>query len=423
MSSDGERRPMLLGWKEIAEFLRIEKTTAQRWAKSRGLPIKYIPGGSNRVTADAAELDAWLACGPSPNSDLATSAVQPSITRRSWIGKGAIPSTVPIAGDTLATYCARTLRDPAAVRIEGATLIVVAADGRELWRHTFPKPIRVDPLRLDLSAEFCDLEGDGLTEVLFRYVTPDVLRSSLVCFNSNGTVRWTFQPGKDVSDSLGRTFTPPYAVQAVSIVTPQGSKQSLVAVSSVHNWSFPSQVALLDSATGQLTAEFWHRGHLYHMASADLDGDGNLEILLGGVNDAREFQCASLLVFDHRRVSGASCDPSGRSYFSGMAPGSAKRTLYFPRTDVCLDEEFNWIQELQRSGNRRWRVTVGEAPGPSPAYVTYELDDALRPLNAAISPNLVKTYRNWQDAGKLPRELPEEIAARLMTNIRMVSGA
>jgi hypothetical protein len=50
------------------------------------------------------------------------------------------------------------------------------------------------------------------------------------------------------------------------------------------------------------------------MASADIDGDGEPEILLGGVNDALEYKRATLVIFDHRNISGASKNPNGGVY-------------------------------------------------------------------------------------------------------------
>ncbi len=34
---------ILIGWKEIAQYLRVSERTAQRYQESRGLPVKYDP--------------------------------------------------------------------------------------------------------------------------------------------------------------------------------------------------------------------------------------------------------------------------------------------------------------------------------------------------------------------------------------------
>jgi hypothetical protein len=58
-SADKDRK--LTGWKDIAAYLGVEKTTAQRYERQWGLPIKRPAGASGKVFAYTAELDEWLA--------------------------------------------------------------------------------------------------------------------------------------------------------------------------------------------------------------------------------------------------------------------------------------------------------------------------------------------------------------------------
>jgi hypothetical protein len=57
----GSRR--LDSWKEIAEYLGRDVTTAIRWEKKSGLPVRRVPGDRRRrpVFAYTGEIDAWLA--------------------------------------------------------------------------------------------------------------------------------------------------------------------------------------------------------------------------------------------------------------------------------------------------------------------------------------------------------------------------
>jgi hypothetical protein len=135
-------------------------------------------------------------------------------------------------------------------------------------------------------------------------------------------------------------------VQQAVTFRPRGSRIDRIAVVSIHNYSFPAQLAILDGKTGKAVAEYRHRGHLNHLAVADLDGDGEPELLAGGVIDAPEFAQATLLVFDHRRVRGATPDPKGGSYFQGIAPFAAKHTVFFPKSPVAQRQEFNRIEQI-----------------------------------------------------------------------------
>ncbi len=52
------------GWKMIAAHFRRDRTTVMRWAQTRGLPIKRVPGGgSGSVYAYVHELDTWISQG------------------------------------------------------------------------------------------------------------------------------------------------------------------------------------------------------------------------------------------------------------------------------------------------------------------------------------------------------------------------
>jgi tetratricopeptide (TPR) repeat protein len=51
----------LIGWKAIAAHFRRDQRTVMRWAATRGLPVKRVPGtGRPTIFAEAAALDAWL---------------------------------------------------------------------------------------------------------------------------------------------------------------------------------------------------------------------------------------------------------------------------------------------------------------------------------------------------------------------------
>src|SRR4051812_49012990 len=53
----------LRGWDEIAAYLGVDKKTAQRYEKTKKLPITRPAGPHGMVVADPGELDAWLARG------------------------------------------------------------------------------------------------------------------------------------------------------------------------------------------------------------------------------------------------------------------------------------------------------------------------------------------------------------------------
>jgi hypothetical protein len=317
----------------------------------------------------------------------------------------------------------RRLHQPAsACRIEGATLIVFGRGNAELWRRTFAEEMISD---VDAPAErrrvFTDLDGDGSTETLFLYAPARGGESSLLCFEADGRLRWRFVPGqKEVVDNRGRSFAPPYIVYAFGVVRSPSLPSSRIVVSSVHHWSYADQVAILDGKTGKLVSEYWHRGHLNRLAVADLDGDGEPEVVLGGVNDAPEYKQATVVVFDDRRVSGACSDPQGRVYFQGMSPGTEKLVVFFPKTPISQQQEFNRVADI-RVGSGRITVVVAEGIvlDGSPTMI-YEFDYGFRPITAQMGGSLQQRYLELQATGKLPEESPYVMAERLLRQVKVI---
>jgi hypothetical protein len=159
---------------------------------------------------------------------------------------------------------------------------------------------------------------------------------------------------------------------------------------------------MLDGKTGALLSEYWHRGHLREIAVAGLDGDGEPEILLAGVDDAADRKQATMVVFDHRNVRGASCNNQGEPQFRGMSRGTEKKIVFFPRTPVSADQEFNLASFLMPT-SERILVGVSEGVHDLDPHVAYEFDFSLRVTNVALTGELVHRYRELQQAGKLPK--------------------
>lgn len=60
---DGHRA--LPCWKEIARYLGVSVSTAQRWHASLKMPVYHV-GRTGRVFAYRAELDQWIRRQPQP---------------------------------------------------------------------------------------------------------------------------------------------------------------------------------------------------------------------------------------------------------------------------------------------------------------------------------------------------------------------
>jgi hypothetical protein len=424
----GEPAQFLTGWKAIAAHLGVDKSTAQRWVKTRGLPVKNLPGTRGKPAADPADLDAWLRSGsgiaPIGAADGVTQPETPApdtavaVGRRQLLRFGAAGSVL-LAGIAYAwTRLSLTSEPPTSYRIEGRTLVAVAESGKAIWRHTFP--LELEPAFYDATEARCVFTAiDGESRTLFLYWPGEPVDRSLICLDARGSRRWEFLPGKTVRDNLGRQFQPPYWPQVFRLVQSGNSGSSRIIVSSDHQFSFPSQVAVLDAATGKLLSEYWHRGHLYCMAAADINGDGETEILLGGVNDAPEHKQATLVIFDNRRISGATRNPRGGLYFEGMQTGTEECVVFFPRTAINRDQDFNVVKDVRTTSNSI-TVIVAEGIDRSAPQVVYEFDHRLRLINVMLSTELQEMYSRLTRLGEIPKQSDEQIVNDLKNGISIV---
>jgi hypothetical protein len=388
------------GWKEIAKFLDIKDRTARNWERDRDLPVhRFTDSDKSRVWANRDELTIWRAERDSrtqPGTGEVEALQEPAeippelvYTSRhkhwAWILIGAVAA----AGIGIGSIRLLMPRGPVSgIRVTQNTLAALGPDGQEIWCHVFP-------LLLEETAYTAHPEPGvtwalshprehGEPQTLFAEAAPHELPHRLLAFDPAGRIAWEFRPDRRVFDLRNREYTPPYSIHRLAVISAKNHTSEKVIVSSLHHWSFPSQVAVLDSATGHLLSEYWHRGHLSHILVTDLDGDGEPEVILGGVNDAPEYATATLVVFDHRRISGASTGRDGSPQFQGMTPGSEKATVRFPRTPLSQGLEFNRVSDVSEKGGRIV-VVVAEGTAEADPSVIYELDRALRPINVGLS--------------------------------------
>lgn len=347
----------LEGWKEIAGHFGKGIRTVQMWEKDHALPIHRE---MKRVWALALELDEWRL----RNQVLAAASDQ--VTASSMAEAEALPpplsqsaSTVEKEGPyvhgprlhvwvlgfgaVMAVAAISTLArsgPPADYRVQGRVLSTVDARQRVSWQMELPTspPVeaRTGPALLQqLRGYFSDIDDDGTPEFLYRYWSADMSKagSELYCFNVDGTVRWTFRPGKSLTLEGGKQLGGSYTVARVAFLKKPRPDGGRIVVASHHSWDWPQQVAIL-TAGGKLVDEYWHPGWFFSLDLEDLDKDGVEEILLGGVNNAYGAAAgrgAVLVVLDSGRIRGQGPVPKGsRLQIAGLPRGIEKRVLLFP---------------------------------------------------------------------------------------------
>ena len=383
--------------------------TAQKWEAERGLPVKRLSGPKGRVWAIPEDLDHWL---------------KDAVTRRHWwaslpflraasLTAGAV--LLVLIGIFVGLLAGEWGKGPPARFVHDfRTLIVTDAQGRELWRKTFPDPLfAADTPERKLatkSAWFGDLDGDGRVELLYIY-GPDRAASrgaSLYCFSDTGQVKWLFVPGGVVQTRAG-TFAPPFIAEAIAVLAAGPDRKRRVVVSSTNATGYPAQVALLAS-----DGEYWHSGRLPGLDVADLDGDGVEEILLAGTDTG--YLAATLIVLDSRNVSGAAAEAPFPDYqLLGFQQGAEKARILLSRT--CINQKLersNMVNSLSvHAGEIYLRTWERYAPVRLRMGVNYALNFNLKVTAVNYTDRMRAMHREMEGAGQLDHSLTEQEIQRL----------
>ena len=289
-------------------------------------------------------------------------------------------------------------------RLDGSTLRITDAQGKELWSKNFPDGFAsgwyYEKKEFGPRIWFADLEGRGHTSVVFSYLPAAGSRphsSSLICYSDRGREKWRWTPGRELPELAGSPAT--FYTIALGVLKATDKRPPRIVVSSQYHPWWPCQIAILDS-NGKLLSEYWHSGALSSMVLADLDGDGREEIVTTGINNG--YLQATLVVLDPDRVFGASAEVRPAFQIHGMGVAQERLRLLFPRSDLnkVLFTFNGAMKPTVEHGSIR--LTVEECMLPPACAVWYEFDKNLHLISAYAGDDFrsahARFYQNSKDA-------------------------
>lgn len=433
MASNGKKENILTSWKEIAAYLDRDVRTCVRWEQRYGLPVHRLDRDSKaKVFAYKDQIDAWLA----ERAAAAGSSQRPA----GHVVRPGLPlSLVPIiavaglAVLAVAGYLVFVRRGAAAdFRIRGSVLEIVDRRGRALgtletgladlqpeeeYRQHFQRKRTNDEYTSVWPHLIIrDLDRDGRPEVLFSTQTrSEDGEGTLFCLDGRGRERWRFKAGRDLAFG-GWPFRGQYRIFGVDVddYDSDGGPEILVIAHQKPDW--PCQTVLLDPA-GRIEGEYWNAGYFMAGEAGDVDGDGTVELVLGGVNN--EYRRGCVAVFKPGRLRGGSpqSDPAFRS--PEVGEGQQAAYLLFPKTDVHAAMRYEgdpvngfWIHP---DGDGLTAIT-------SNTLVYYDLDRTLACREVTLSNTFRNLHAEALRQGKVRGELDEAYKTRLARAIRYYVG-
>jgi hypothetical protein len=335
--------------------------------------VIYLPNRSVPAP-DGTQEKRWIVAKPRSDSSDSDRPPLPTINSRPAL----TITAALLALCVVAYFSIRALiphGQPQSGRLDGTTLRIMNAEGKELWSKGFPDGFWPEFYDQGVATRirFVDLDGTGHTSVLLLYhpaISPRSRATTLICYSDRGQEKWRWTPGKDLPELQGTPAT--YRTVALEVLKATEKKAPRIVVSSIHDPWWPNQIALLDS-NGKTISEYWHSGHLTHLTLADLDGDGREEIVATGI--ANGYHQATLLVLDPDHVFGASTESARPELqIHGMGAAQERLRLLFPRSD--LNKALSVYNAAQEAAiyNGRVRLSVAECLQPPSCLMWYEFD-------------------------------------------------
>ena len=318
-------------WKEIADYLGVSVRAVQAWEKERGLPVHRLGTGTRaRVFAFVDELEDWRS----------RAAVAPFAPRRRRVPTAytrvliGLLSSAVVGGLVWSAIRSADFRQPAVSRLEGHVLVVRDRGGRILWNREFPDSqpgAFVGGGALDRPITWVqDLDGDGRREVLFSLDPKDRNRgSTLYVFESDGRLRWSY-PFDQVEFFEDRGFLG-FRGHFLEFFE-SGGQAHLLAIARHHY--FPSQLVLLDPASGGVVGRYLHPGHIRAYAVVESNGDRKL-VVAGDNNPGSGLGHPFLAVLDLPLPPPVPDLPD----LFGRPSVPPRRYLLFEKVDFCASLE------------------------------------------------------------------------------------
>jgi hypothetical protein len=320
---------------------------------------------------------------------------------------GALVVLVAAAGLVLWWAAGRfSSRTPHHWRLQDSTLTVLDAQGRICWEKDLSPddPRAVDDKGIRDKVLIADIDDDRKTEVLVNTVPRDVAAAggSLLCFEQSGRLRWTHHYGsrKTFGD---RTFQASYTGRFLRHLR-VGGRPRLLTVAKHFMW-YPSQAALLDPKSGAVMEEYWHPGVISEYAVCDIDGDGNDEVLFGGLNNPGQGLGHAGLALLKLPFSRSSARPAlpGPEGFPPITGGGEIAYVLFPLPDVSkVMGQLPAIAHLSVDSNRHILV---ETPLPEAGGIVYTLDAGLNVKECRFSDNFASLHDRYRRQGLLDHVL------------------
>jgi hypothetical protein len=297
--------------------------------------------------------------------------------------------------------------------------------GIEIWSFVLPGGSSiVDDSASDLDGPRSwvgDLDGDGVAEVLLAHwrANPSREGTELLCLSADGTLRWSYRPGRVVR-SKTEEFGGPYFIRGFRVARLVEKAPWSILVTSHHHQYFPNVVSRLESS-GKVMAEYWHSGNLWRIEAADFGKDGRREVILAGVDNERGE--ATVVVLDPDRMTGASRERRPEFQLTGLGMAQERSRIWLPRS--CINRRFLPFPTVTRLVTTADGIRVDTTEwldSGRAASLSFQLDRAARLARVVPSSYFLAIHAQLKGEGKLDHNWSPEEQRSLELSSALAAG-
>lgn len=435
MSSSDNRKNLLITWKEIASYLKVQIRTCNRWEKKFGMPVhRFKDSDRSRVYARKDEIDEWLQNTFSKKSKHSNKNNFQKYKRKNLLTYPFIYIAILTIILIVSFFIIKSNSNiPFDFQINGSKLTILNHKGKIIWLHEthienlvsdefyrqrFQFKRKVERYgKIDMDLPFIiidDINYDSDIEVLFATRDINQIKNGeLICFSSKGDILWSFKAEEEMKYG-SRVYSSNYWINGflANDLNNDGTLETVVIFNNSN--FFPTRLSVLD-CSGKQIGNFWNSGRIIDIEIQDLNYDGIKELIVGGMNN--EYNKGCLIVFDSANIEGGSPQFVDKYICKNLVPGTQKYYLLFPRTDVDLNNHLmEAIPIVHILENNRVSVWTKNS------NINFEFDSSLNLLNISLSHSFLSDYRKAVKNGNVQSKSKQQYEESLRKGILYHDG-
>jgi hypothetical protein len=227
--------------------------------------------------------------------------------------------------------------EPQRVEVKRNTLKVLNKKNEVLWTKEFASLIGYSPDGQP-SPIVEDINRDDRKEVIVALSPTDTSSGRAICMDFKGRELWNFYSGREsIYDVEPDVFFP----NIILLEDIDGDGKIEVIINNRVSVNFSDCLVILDSK-GRKKSEYWHPGLIAVVHCKDINNDGKVELVCGGINNRMDWR-PCFFILDAKNVKG-----QATPYCGEKSVPKAKELTYilFPHFKKNVGRNFSWENYL-----------------------------------------------------------------------------